>query len=448
MPPAPVDSSSVIVLTSRSPARRTSEARERLGGQHHGRHAALHVARAAAVEHPVAHDRRVRVVRPALLRLARDDVDVAVEQQAATAAGAGEAREQLRPAVEVELERHLAPAHVLGRAAPRVDRRAGGRQPLGEMRLQRGLVARRVARVARRRVEADQRGGQLDELVAALGDRLDDALLEVVHRLAFKRRRVTPAPARARGTPRRCPAGRSAPRATAARRRGAAAARQRPRAPRASSHSDCGVSSVVRRPSPSPAARTAPKSTSTRDVLRPRRRERIAAGHAAEVGAQARDRALVAARRPPRRSRARSARRARARAPASRCSSACAGATSYSAPARGVDAGGEQGIAEAPAGGPGTKRKRRSGADVRRAARPASAGGGRGRRRAPRWRRSRRARRRARASSTARAPGRGPAPARACPRRARTARGRAAGRRARRRGAPPACRRPARPRRA
>ena len=104
------------------------EAGEHLGREHHRGDAALHVAGAAAVELAVADDGRVRVVRPARLGLARDDVDVAVQQEAATAAGAGEARDQLRPAVEVELERHLAPAHVPRPRLPDVDRAPGCRR--------------------------------------------------------------------------------------------------------------------------------------------------------------------------------------------------------------------------------------------------------------------------------------------------------------------------------
>ena len=191
------------------------------------------------------------------------------------------------------------------------------REPLGEMRLQRGLVARRVARVARRRVEADQRGGELDELVAALGDRLGDALLEVVHRSSFKRRRVMS---------RSCTSTRNA-RAAALRiaerlepqprRVVARQARDRVGAPCASSHSACGTSSVVCRPSSSPAARTAPKSTSTVMSCVPGAGQRIAPRHAADVRAQPRAPAARSARRPPRRSRGRSALRVRARGRAS-----------------------------------------------------------------------------------------------------------------------------------
>jgi hypothetical protein len=184
-----------------------AEAREHLCGRHHRRDAALHVARAAPEEQAVAHDGRVRVVRPACLRLARDDVDVAVQEQAAPAAGAREAREQLWPAREVELERHLPAAHVLGPRLPDLDGRAGRAQPRREVGLERRLVACRVARVACRRVEPDQVGGELHELVAALGDRGHDALLEVVHP-SHSSTGLNRAPAPAPGMPIRCPADR------------------------------------------------------------------------------------------------------------------------------------------------------------------------------------------------------------------------------------------------
>ena len=59
---------------------------EHLGGEHHRRDPALHVAGAAAVELPVSHLRGERLARPALARLDRDDVDVAVEDERAAAA--------------------------------------------------------------------------------------------------------------------------------------------------------------------------------------------------------------------------------------------------------------------------------------------------------------------------------------------------------------------------
>ena len=96
---------------------------------------------------------------------------MAVEQQAAPAARAREAGDQLRAALEAQAGRHLpAAGHVLGRRLPHVDVRAGGAQAPGEVLLQRGLLARLVAGMARRGVEADELRGQRDQLVALLGD--------------------------------------------------------------------------------------------------------------------------------------------------------------------------------------------------------------------------------------------------------------------------------------
>ncbi len=73
-----------------------AESRQRLGRERHRRDAALHVHGAAAVEPPLAHDRRERIARPALARLDRDHVDVAVQEQAAAASAAWKARDELR----------------------------------------------------------------------------------------------------------------------------------------------------------------------------------------------------------------------------------------------------------------------------------------------------------------------------------------------------------------
>ena len=192
----------------------------------------------------------------------------------------------------------------------------------------------------------------------------------------------------------------------------------------------CGLRHVedVRRPSRSPARRTAPKSTSAVMSWAPgpaaRRRRARRRGRCAGAG-----RPLVAPRAglavvEDEQGPARECARQRGLQLGLRGRDVVLGARARLTPAA------RSGSPRRPAGAPGTKRKRRS-APSRRAARPASAGGAPGRRRAPRWRRSRRARPRARASSAQRAPAPAPAPARACPRRARRARGRAAGRRAR-----------------
>ena len=157
---------------------------EHLGREHHRRDAALHVAGAAAVELAVAHDGRVRVVRPARLGLAGDDVDVAVEQQAAPAARAGEARDA---AAAGRRSRGWN-----GTCGPRTSSGLGSQTstaaPAADRRSARSACSAASSRagspgIARGRVEADQCGGELDELVTALGDRLGDALLEVVHRM-------------------------------------------------------------------------------------------------------------------------------------------------------------------------------------------------------------------------------------------------------------------------
>ena len=155
-----------------------AEPGEHLGGERHARDAALHVARPAAVHATVRDDGRERVVRPALARLDRDDVDVAVEQQRTPSTGAREARSQLRTALEGEAVGHhrmagerrdvgLPDAHVGARAL----------EALCEVALQRELLAGRVARLVRRRVEADQRAQQLDEVVPATLDLVAHRLL-------------------------------------------------------------------------------------------------------------------------------------------------------------------------------------------------------------------------------------------------------------------------------
>ena len=275
-----------------------AERGERLGCQHHRCDAALHVAGAAAVELSVAHHRGVRIARPALLGLARDDVDVAVEQQAAPAARACEARQQLRAPVEVEVEGHLPAEDVLGPGLPDLDCGTRRRQALRQVGLQRGLVARRIARVARRRVEADESRGELDELVAARGDRLGDALLGVVHPLhssagAGLRRHSRSCTSTRKAAP--LPSGSlsaSSHRRSAAWRGRAAlssrgAVRQQPlRLGRVERRAQAlGLSGAAQRA----------EVDVDRDVLRARGGQGIASGHAAEVGAQAGDGALVAA---------------------------------------------------------------------------------------------------------------------------------------------------------
>ena len=144
--------------------------REHLGGDHHGRHPALHVARAAAVQAGAAPRGLMGRRGPGRGVARRDDVDVAVEQQAgAVAAAAGEARGKLRAPREVEAVGHLAAAgHDLGAGHPDVDVGAGGAQALGD----RGLERRLVAAGARGRVEGDELLGEGDHVVCAALDGL------------------------------------------------------------------------------------------------------------------------------------------------------------------------------------------------------------------------------------------------------------------------------------
>ena len=125
VPPAPEDSSSVLVATIRSPASVMPAARDGLGGERHRRHAALHVAGAAPVEPAVADLGGERVAGPLGLGLARDDVDVAVEQQAAAAAGAAQRRDELGAPGEVQPLGHQRRARQLaGVGLEQVDLRA------------------------------------------------------------------------------------------------------------------------------------------------------------------------------------------------------------------------------------------------------------------------------------------------------------------------------------
>ena len=152
---------------------------EHLGRVDHAGDAALHVTRPAAVEIAVAHLRPVGIARPAVARLRRNDVDMAVQEQAVPAAGAREPRRQLRAPVEPQARRHLPRPGDVGRVGlPDVHGGAGGAQALAEVGLQVGLLAGRVVRRASGRVEPDQPRRQLDQLIPAGGDRIQDACLQ------------------------------------------------------------------------------------------------------------------------------------------------------------------------------------------------------------------------------------------------------------------------------
>src|SRR5262249_30655798 len=144
---------------------RRAERGDDLRREHHRRDAALHVARAAAVQAAVPHLGPEGVARPLLARLHGDRVDVAVEQEAPAAARAGEARGELRPAREVEARREERLAlEPRGVRLPDLDLGAGIAEPVRQEGLEPRLVARRIADRAGGRVEADERGGELDEL--------------------------------------------------------------------------------------------------------------------------------------------------------------------------------------------------------------------------------------------------------------------------------------------
>ena len=141
---------------------------ERLGCERHRSDAALHVARAAPAEVAVSDLGLERVARPALDRLHGDSVDVTVEEEGPTAACAFEAGDELGTSLEAEAWGHeRLPRHLLGRGLPEIDLRPGGAQPTGQVLLQRRLLSRRIFRVARGRVEANEVGGELHELVRA-----------------------------------------------------------------------------------------------------------------------------------------------------------------------------------------------------------------------------------------------------------------------------------------
>ena len=117
---------------------------------------------------------------PAVLAAGGDDVDVAVQEQRPAAAGAAEARRELRTALEADPARggDRVAGHVGGVRLPDVDVRAGAGEPVGEVGLEGRLVAGRLARgVAARRVEPDQLAQERDQVVLAGGDRVDQPLL-------------------------------------------------------------------------------------------------------------------------------------------------------------------------------------------------------------------------------------------------------------------------------
>ena len=117
-------------------------------------------------------------LRPVAARLDVDDVDVPVEQQRATTATAGEARDELRAPVEGELLGHHRMRAQRGRIGlVQVDLGAVRAQQRGEVLLQRALLARRGAGRVRDGVERDELARERHEVVAAGGHRVGDAAL-------------------------------------------------------------------------------------------------------------------------------------------------------------------------------------------------------------------------------------------------------------------------------
>ena len=124
---------------------------------------------------------RERVARPAASGSYGDGVDVAVQEQARAAAGAGgTARSSCgrpskpRPGGDERLagERLGRPART-GRSRRRRRRRRSARKPCSSR-----LVARRIVRLPRRRVEARSGGCDCDDVVDAAGDLVDDLSLD------------------------------------------------------------------------------------------------------------------------------------------------------------------------------------------------------------------------------------------------------------------------------
>ena len=120
----------------------------------------------------------MRVARPLPDRLGGDGVDVAVEEERAAAARAAQARGELRPPGEVETVRHDAVAGAGRLRLPHVDVGAERGEAAAQVLLQLRLLPRRVADVARRRVERDEVARQRHELLLTLADGGHHAFLE------------------------------------------------------------------------------------------------------------------------------------------------------------------------------------------------------------------------------------------------------------------------------
>ena len=157
--------------------------RQHLGREHHAGDPALHVARAAAVEDSVADLGLERGARPPIERFRRHGVDVAVQEQRPSTARPGEARDELRAALEThsgDVQRLALELRTL--ELDQLGLRAGRREPPGEVRLERVLLPRRVVRFTGSGVEADQVGREPNEVLPPGIDLITDTLLVVGQR--------------------------------------------------------------------------------------------------------------------------------------------------------------------------------------------------------------------------------------------------------------------------
>ena len=157
------------------------QAAQHLRGEHHRRHAALHVAGAAAVEPAIAHPGVERVARPLLARLGPDHVDVAVEEHAAPAAGPRRAGYELGAATKVipGWECVAVGGQSCGVGFPQLNLEPGTTQSFGEVSLQRRLIAWSQIGVRGPGVEAHERGQQVDELGLPAVDLIDHTPFEL-----------------------------------------------------------------------------------------------------------------------------------------------------------------------------------------------------------------------------------------------------------------------------
>ena len=138
---------------------------------------------APAEELPVPHLSSQGIACPAVPRLGRDRVDVPVQEQAPALSRSLEPGDELGPALEAEAVRKKRVAGEVSRIGL-PDLHLGSCRPKTrtEVLLELNLLPRRVLHLPGRRVEADQLGGERDEIVATARDRIDDPLLSIAQR--------------------------------------------------------------------------------------------------------------------------------------------------------------------------------------------------------------------------------------------------------------------------